>query len=141
MEIERKYLLVHGRYEHLPPGFSEIYEHLDDLITDFQYNGIDIKQGYLDKESGNNLISDVGIILKFKPNEYRLRDKNNNKFLTIKGSGDLCREEFEVGISNAPIMCSSVDFPDPLGPIIARNSFFFILRSTPLRACVCTPST
>src|SRR5688500_417435 len=37
--------------------------------------------------------------------------------------------------SSAPNRCSSVLFPDPLRPSIARNSPFFTARSTPLRTC------
>jgi hypothetical protein len=36
----------------------------------------------------------------------------------------------EVGRSRMPMMCSSVDFPDPDGPMIAANSPWLMVRLT-----------
>jgi hypothetical protein len=46
----------------------------------------------------------------------------------------------EVGLSSAPIRLSSVDFPEPEGPMIATNSPGQISKLTPRSTCNdCSP--
>ena len=45
-----------------------------------------------------------------------------------------------VGRSSAPIMCSSVDFPDPLGPTMQWNAPFGTSIETPCSALIAPPS-
>ena len=44
-----------------------------------------------------------------------------------------------VGLSRQPMRFISVDFPEPDGPMIATNSFFRMVTSTPRRACTTSP--
>ena len=77
----------------------------------------------------------------------RLNDWKTNPILSFRSSESSSSSSFatslpskryspDVGVSSAPRMCMSVDFPDPEGPMMATKSPFPIPKETWSRATV-----
>lgn len=100
-EIERKFLLREQGVLYTTPAFSEFYSSVDHLVEEVGQAGITIKQGYLPIHEGIILAKLVQLSYAFNPEEVRIRDKGGSYFITVKGSGDLVRNEEEAQISGS----------------------------------------
>jgi CYTH domain-containing protein len=94
-EIEKKYLIQEKGKEYLAPALFFLYPSIQALKEDVFQNGKLIRQGYLLFGSGLELSNKIGMHVDFAPNEFRLRDKSGALSFTIKGRGELSRNELE----------------------------------------------
>ena len=94
-EIEKKYLLLENRTEHITKEFFEIYGSFQALWEDAVACGVPVKQGYLPVDLGIRLAEHLGERLEFKPEECRLREMGGEYFFTLKSAGGLSRDELE----------------------------------------------
>lgn len=94
-EIEKKYLLRENGINHTTEAFYKLYDSVEDLEKQVRENGKFIRQGYLSIEAGINLAKILGMQFSFEPSEIRLREKAGSYYLTLKGAGDLVRDELE----------------------------------------------
>lgn len=93
MEIERKFLIKERNKEY-PSEFN-----IKKLKQEIIKSGKKITQSYLSKKLIPNVLKKLKNEINFKPSQLRIRKYNNKYFLTIKSSGGLSREEFEIKIS------------------------------------------
>ena len=97
-EIEKKFLFKEDGINYVTPPFYSLYNSLNNLEKQVRENGSPIFQGYLPIEKGMELAKELDIKINFEPTEIRLRDKAEKFYVTIKGNGDVCRNEVEKGI-------------------------------------------
>jgi len=97
-EIEKKFLLKENGINYATQPFYSLYNSLDGLEKQVQENGSQIIQGYLPIELEIDWKKELDINFNFEPTEIRLRDKAGKFYFTIKGDGDVCRNEVEKGI-------------------------------------------
>ena len=94
-EIERKYLIRENGQDFQTNKLSQLYPSFVDLYNAIRESGTSTFQGYLSVEAGMDLSSSLAVPVGFKPNEARLRDQGGDLYFTLKGHGDLERDEFE----------------------------------------------
>jgi len=94
-EIEKKFLLKENGVYHYTSFWTEIYPSWIDVEIDILGYGKKIRQGYMPLNSGIALARTLGMNLDFNPEEARLRDKAGKFYFTIKGDGNLSRNEIE----------------------------------------------
>jgi CYTH domain-containing protein len=97
-EIEKKYLIKENDTIYFPKALSQMYSSMQILKSDVIKNGKPIRQGYMPIDSGLELIADLGLNIDFAPTQARLRDKAKVFYFTLKGQGNLSRDEFNVEI-------------------------------------------
>jgi len=104
VEIEEKFLIYENSKEFASKAFFDNFCTIDNLIYEAVEFGENIEQGYLDLKYSNEIINHLGIELKFKPCELRVRkiEKNDSSeyFITFKSDGSITRNEKELPISN-----------------------------------------
>lgn len=107
MEIERKFLIWENGGEFATDLFYNKFGNLKRFIDRIRSEGNTIRQGYLDIASLEGELLEIRKAVKFTPVEARLRSegvrldgKTEYKF-TLKGKGDLARNEHEVAISQS----------------------------------------
>lgn len=98
-EIERKYLISESRKNYFYKNFLLIYKSVNSLLKDVKTNGKEINQGYLERDSGLEIINELGLKNYPSFNEFRIRNKSGIYFLTLKSPGKLSRDELNVKIS------------------------------------------
>lgn len=100
-EIEKKYLIQENGCDFFLPGLLEVYlqkgssKLVDTIRSETEEKGVDVLQGYLPKEDGENLAAVLKLQTKDKIKEYRLRRKGDKYFFTMKSDGGLVRGEIE----------------------------------------------
>lgn len=99
MEIEKKYLLSQDGKSYAETSLLELYFSLDELKESAVENGKKVVQGYLPLEQGKKLADILGLKTDFEVVEARLREKEGQYYLTLKGEGGLSRGEVESWIS------------------------------------------
>jgi len=92
MEIERKFLLQEK--DIVCPSQFNLTELKNEILT----HGKKIIQSYLPKKLVPEILKKLNVSIDFKPNQLRIRKYGSEYFLTIKSSGNLIREEFEIKI-------------------------------------------
>jgi len=92
-EIEKKYLIRENGWSFLLP--LELDSTTESLKKDVLAHGKKIQQGYLTLEKGMELAEKLGMVVDFDLKEARLRDKAGKLSFTLKGKGDVEREELE----------------------------------------------
>lgn len=98
-EIEKKYLLWENGIDYTTPALKQIYQTIEDLKRNITEKGQKIKQGYLPIETGEEICDKIGITVDFTPKEARLRDKAGNYYFTMKGEGEIERNELDEAIT------------------------------------------
>ncbi|MCR4327422.1 MAG: hypothetical protein NUV46_02475 [Nanoarchaeota archaeon] len=93
MEIEKKFLIK----EKLKTYFSPF--NVEELKKEIKKKGKKIIQHYLPVELSKEILKEMGIHLKFEPNELRIRKSDKEFYITAKSKGSLSRQEFETKIS------------------------------------------
>ncbi len=99
-EIERKFLLEEDGRDLVSPAARAEGWTPDELRAEARRGGVPIRQGYLTPEDGRNLAVALGLAVS-DGHHYRIRRMGDAFFLTMKGEGDLVREEIEVEIEEA----------------------------------------
>jgi len=94
-EIEKKYLLMENGVDHSTSHLQKISPSIDDLVREVMKRGELIDQGYLPLDIGMKLSEAIGINVHFSPKEARLRHVHGKTLFTMKGKGNLVREEIE----------------------------------------------
>ena len=99
-EIEVKYLISENGKNYAHQAFWDMFHSIYSFKKSAIKSGISVKQGYFNEEEGNKL-SDIlfATELDFVPNEFRIRNKGNTYYFTIKEEGNLVRKELEMKIS------------------------------------------
>lgn len=92
MEIERKFLLQEKTI--IYPSQFNLTELKNEILT----SGKKITQSYLPKKLIPGILKILNKEINFKPSQLRIRKYGSKYFLTIKSSGGLSREEFEIKI-------------------------------------------
>ena len=100
IEIEMKYLIRENKVNYAAPIFWNMFPSIYSLKKSTIKNGVLIHQGYFNQEDGTELTDKLfSTELDFVPHEFRMRDKDENHYFTIKGEGTISRRELEVEIS------------------------------------------
>ena len=94
-EIEKKFLLYEDKTVHASQEFLDIYGTVQTLNNTILSKGMSIIQGYIPLEKGLGLARHLGMTVDFQPVEARLRDKGGRLIFTLKGPGDIERDELE----------------------------------------------
>jgi len=98
-EIEMKYLLYENGLKFTTDGFDKMFGDRSGLEERVQTEGTFISQAYLEIEEGKQLAADIGMNIDFDATTYRIRQKGDHYFFTVKGFGHVEKIEEEVGIS------------------------------------------
>lgn len=99
MEIEKKYLIKDGQVKITTPSFLKLFPSIESLVRKVAQHGESIRQGYLPLETAKLLCDKINLNVSFEVSEARIRERNNKQTFTLKGEGDLVREEKEVTIT------------------------------------------
>lgn len=94
-EIEKKYLLRENGESYTNNSVIILSSSLDCLISETKVRGKEIRQGYLSSHLGKDISKMLGLRVRFDPVEARLRDKAGSFYFTLKGPGNLSRNEIE----------------------------------------------
>jgi adenylate cyclase len=94
-EIETKYVLRENGVEYISTSFTRYCSSVDDLAREVESKGEAINQGYLPLDIGEEIASEIGIRIDFQPTETRLRNRAGLCYFTLKGEGDMIRNEVE----------------------------------------------
>jgi len=98
-EIERKFLIRENGLEYGTDSLCQLYASIDSLKKDVLARGEPIRQGYVPREKAIVLADELGISVRFKPEEARLRDKAGKFYFTLKGEGSGSRNEIEIPLT------------------------------------------
>ncbi|MAG39730.1 hypothetical protein CMI41_02075 [Candidatus Pacearchaeota archaeon] len=105
MEIEKKYLIQEEGRSYATQEFFSIAPKVINALLDYtkgkriRIDSLLITQGYLPLGKGKELCKSLGLDIDFEIAEIRLRSKNKEYALTIKGEGTISREEEEIEIT------------------------------------------
>jgi len=99
MEIEKKFLIFENGINYSTDVITVLFSSIDELKNNALSIGKKIEQGYLPIEEGLQLAGILKLEFGFKPFEARLRNKNGVHYFTLKGEGNLSRNEIEEKIS------------------------------------------
>jgi CYTH domain-containing protein len=98
-EIEKKYLLRESNNDFTTPNFFSQFNSLNSLSDLIKYEGVLIKQAYIEPSQGIELAKKYGQKVNFEVAESRVRQKGNKYLLTLKSKGMQKRKEQEISIS------------------------------------------
>jgi len=98
-EIERKFLIIKRTSEYATKWLYQLYPSITSLKINVITHGKLIRQGYMSIETGMKLAREIGIDVDFVPEEARIRDKAGELLFTLKGPGNISRNEIECRIS------------------------------------------
>lgn len=94
-EIELKFLIRNGADVYPTEELLKLYPSVGHLKADVINRGMNIHQGYLPLNIGNGVASILNWNIDFSPVEARLRSRAEKYFFTLKGEGNLLRDEME----------------------------------------------
>lgn len=98
-EIEAKFLIAQDEHNHRDMTVAPHLGDVPQIRARVAQEGRDIKQGYLPESAFTRVLAELKVDPPFAPKEMRLRDDAGNTWLTVKGSGDLIRDELEAQVS------------------------------------------
>jgi len=100
-EIEKKYLIWENEVDYSTDNLLGLFLSVESLRKFVLKRGKPLKQGFLPKNRGWDLVKRLGLKPGFKPHVFRLRDFSGKKYFTIKGKGLVERDEVEKEISSS----------------------------------------
>lgn len=100
-EIEKKYVLRENGTNFATDALLHTYDSVEKLKAEVLKKGKMIQQGYLPVPLGLEIIKKLKLQIDFCPTETRLRNKAGSFYFTLKGSGDLSRNEIEIEIQQS----------------------------------------
>ncbi len=93
-ENEKKFLLRENKINYATSQFLWMHHSVDGLAKKVMKDGTPYEQGYLDKETGLEVATILGLEnCGFNPIEFRLRQEGSIYVFTMKGDGSAVRDE------------------------------------------------
>lgn len=98
-EIEKKYLIKEEGHEYAKEELFRFCSSIESLAESVLAHGKPIRQGYMPIKKGISLAQELGLEVDFPIEEARLRKTAGDFYLTLKSTGDISRDELELGIA------------------------------------------